>query len=182
MLEPEVIKGVIMASQLDGLETKMEDALVKNAPFQIPEKGKETLVSIMPWLSLVGGVLGLLAAKGLWDIGHYANNRLIDSLNQISRTYGYTAPTANLGVAYWLAFVALVGFSLLDIIAFPGLRARSKSRGWNIVFYGTILSVVYSVVLIFVNGRGVGSFIWSMLVALVSFYLLFQVRSSYNKN
>lgn len=167
-----------MASQLDSLETKMEEALVKKAPFQIPQKGKETLVNIMPWLALVAGVLGLLAARAHWNFGHY-ENELIDSINQLSRAYGFTDPTASLGVAYWLAFGALILFSVLYLVAFPGLRARSKSRGWNIVFYAAILSVVYSVILIFVDRRGVDSFIWNALVAVASLYLLFQVRSLY---
>lgn len=167
-----------MSEQLTNAENKLNDVFVKKAPYQIPEKSKKTLVEFMPWISLVAGLLGLLAAKALWSLGHYTN-KLVDTINQISQVYGVKSHAPSLGVAYWLALVVLIGFSVLDVVAFPGLRAKSKARGWNLVFFGALLNVLYAMVLIFVDGRGVGSFIWGILTAIVSFYLLFQVRSQY---
>ncbi|HEX5282159.1 MAG TPA: hypothetical protein VFW28_18920, partial [Micropepsaceae bacterium] len=71
----------------------------------------------------------------------------------------------------WLTLVTIVQIGLL-IAALPGLFAR-KMHGWNLIFYSRILSLV-SLLLS-------GLIVNAIIGALVSFYILFQVRSLYEE-
>lgn len=46
---------------LNELESSLNDVFGKNLP-ALPKGGKEFLVKIVPWLALIGGILGLWAA------------------------------------------------------------------------------------------------------------------------
>lgn len=160
------------------LEKSMEDLFVKKAPFQLPENAKKMIVEWSPWINLVLGLFALWAAKWLWDIGH---NPVINYLNDLSRAFGGTeAVTPTLGLFYWLAVLALVVEAVLMLISVPGLKARSKSRGWNLAFYGAIFNLVYGVLYMFTSyGGGVGRFISTLIGSVIGFYFLFQIRSYY---
>ena len=59
------------SSDVQGLIGTLDDYLVKRAPFQIPDGGKELIVKFGPWISLVLLVLTLpllLVALGLGAI------------------------------------------------------------------------------------------------------------------
>lgn len=166
-----------LSGPLAPLENALDDLLGEKASYQLPTGFKDFLVKVAPWASLASGILGLLTAISLWRVGHYVN-QMADYANQLSAMYGAPTRAGNLGVLFWISIVMILIFAALAFMAFPGLRARKKI-GWNIMFYSMLASVLYSVVSLFYYGGGFGSFIGSLLAAIIGLYLLFQVRSRY---
>lgn len=166
---------------LTALENKLDKILVKKAPFQLPDNGRRWLVRWNPWINLVVGLFGLLAAKALWSWGHTFNT-LIGTLNSSLQSYGVTTSTVapTLGFFYWLSLIVLIAESVLLLMAVPGLMRRSKSRGWNLAFLGAIANLAYGVVYLFVDRAGTASsFVGTLISTLVGLYLLFQIRGYY---
>lgn len=152
--------------------------LFKGAP-AMPEKGKETLVKVWPWIALVVGILQLLAAWGVWELTHVANvlNNFANSLNVYGANVN-TGLSAGDKLAIYLGVIVLVVDAVLLLLAFPKLKIRVK-QGWDLLFAGALLNVLYAVVAIFINGRGFGSFLFSLIGSVIGFYLLFQVKGKY---
>lgn len=163
--------------QVRKLESKLGD-ISKDLP-PLSKNTKESLASVWPWIALILGVLQLFAAWSLWELYHRAQP-LIDLANQYSQYYtgrGIGYSSFDKGMMY-LAIAILVVDALLLIMAFSPLKSRLK-RGWDLMFLSALVSIVYSVVLIFVDGRGLGSFIFSMLFTAIGLYFLFQLRDLY---
>lgn len=170
--------GNMMQEQQNKVEGKMAE-LNDTLP-KIPENGRKLIVEWAPWISLIIGGFGLLSALWLWQWANEAD-KYVDLANQLSRAYNVNAPTVErLGPALWLALAVLVVQSVLQLAAFPGLKARSKKRGWNLLFYSALLSVAYGVVSAFTNYGG-ASLIGTLLGAAIGFYILFQIRGHYSE-
>jgi hypothetical protein len=128
--------------------------LVEKAPFQIPDNGREWLVRYGPWIAMVLMVLSLPALLFALGVG------------------AALSPLAGLGYATnftYHALGALVQIGL-TVAALPGLFAR-KMAGWQLLFYATLVSLVFSLLS--------GSIVSGLIGALISFYILFQVRPLY---
>jgi hypothetical protein len=128
--------------------------LVKKAPFQIPDNAKEWIVQWGPWITVVLLVLALPPLLVVLGIG-----AAIMPFGGIGYATGFTYLT--------IVLIAQLG---LTVAALPGLFAR-KMAGWQLLFYAQILSFAFSLL----SGRLVGA----ILGALISMYLLFQVRPLY---
>jgi hypothetical protein len=166
-------------SSLNSLRTKFEakgnELFVKKAPFQIPENGRKTLVQWSPWISLVVGLFGLLASLFLWQAAHTVNT-IVTYVN----SYNYSAPVQHLGLFFWLSMLALLFSSVLMLASVPGLKNRSKSRGWDLAMLGVLFNFVYGLVYVFSSlGGGLGRLIGSLISLVIGLYLLFQIRSFY---
>jgi hypothetical protein len=127
----------------------------------LPKGINDFIVQVSPWLALIFGILAILSALG------------------ISGTSSVLLPFAvAMGVGRY-AFVAIISTIVLlmqgviELIAFPPLKAR-KERGWNLMYYSLILSVVSSIVTL-----NVGSIISSLIGALIGYYFLYQIKSYY---
>ena len=167
-----------MKALLGNLEDKLA-GLFKAAP-KIPENGRKSIVQWLPWISLIFGVVQLLLTLGLWRAGRRVNE-FVSSLNEIARSFGVESSTPQLNVFYWIALVFLAASAVVLLLAYPGLRDRKKT-GWNWLFYGALLNVVYGVFSIFFDsyyGGGVSRFIGAVIGTAISFWLLFQVRDHY---
>jgi len=81
---------------------------------------------------------------------------------------GYLAARSGFNFSLGMVFL-LAGFVLM-LLAIPGLFKRSKI-GWNYVYYSVLVNAVYSLINMQLFGLIVGT--------LISFYLLFQVKSYY---
>lgn len=158
------------------IEKGLNDLFVKNAP-ALPAGGKKFLVDFAPWLSLIVGLLSLLAAYNIWHWAHISNS-LIDYANQISAAYGGTQIGDRLTATIWISMVVLVIQAVLYLAAFPGLRNHKKA-GWNLVFYALLVNVVYGVVVMFTSYGGFGHLLGSLIGFAIGAYLLFQIRASY---
>lgn len=132
----------------------LEFYLVQKAPFQIPDAGKEWIVKYGPWITVVMLILSLpllLIALGIGTV---------------------LVPFAGVGYATGFGYLAILTLVTvgLQVAALPGLFAR-KMSGWNLVFYSRIVSFVGSLLM--------GALISAILGALISLYILFQIRPLY---
>lgn len=129
----------------------------KKAP-ELPANIREVLVRIAPWLALIFGALGVLAGLSLLGLSPVAaiSGVKTSSLLLISSVF------------------ALVS-SVLLLLAFPKLR-KGELRGWKLLFWSEVVSVVSSILsLTTVN------ILVTVLVTLIAFYLLFQIKPYYKK-
>ena len=164
---------------LHKFENKMAD-IYKGVP-QLPQNARDTLVEIWPWIALVFGVVQVFAAWGLWRLIH-----VISALDEWARTvgnyYGHYAYNAGPSMfdktMVYVGILVLLVDALILLLAFPKLKLRQRA-GWDLLFLSALANVAYGVVQIFIDGRGVGSFIFSIIETGVVFYFLLQVRDRY---
>jgi hypothetical protein len=131
--------------------------LVKKAPFQIPDAGRELIVRFGPWITVV--LLILLLPILLFALG----------LGAFLIPFSGAA-----GVGYAASFGLMTIFVVVEvglmIAALPGLFAR-KMSGWTLLFYSQLVGIVHSLL--------TGNIIGGLLTALIGLYILFQVRPLY---
>jgi len=162
----------------NGIEAKLDEALVKKAPFQIPENAKKVIVEWIPWLNLVFGLFALWGAYSLWNWAHTVN-QLANYVNSFAAYYGGSTVVKNhLTATVYVSLAVLAAEAVLYIAAFPGTRAKKKS-GWNLMYYAVLLNAVYGLVLMFTDYGGVGNFIGYLIGTVIGLYILFQLRSHY---
>ncbi len=165
-------------SALDKLEAKLDELLVKNAPFQLPDKSCKTIVTYLPWVNLILGLISLWSAWMLWHWSHLANSIVLLS-NDLSAALGEKPIVSHrLTTAVWLGLIVLVVEGLLFLVAFPSTRQRKKN-GWNLLFYAALVNIIYGIAMLFSDYGGLGKLITSLLVTFVGLYILFQIRSYY---
>ena len=136
----------------------LELYFVKKAP-ALPKSIKEIIVSLAPWLEIIGAIMTIPAIFAI--LGFNAM--------MFGTPYGgYLAARSGFNFSLGMVFL-LAGFVLM-LLAIPGLFKRSKI-GWNYVYYSVLVNAVYSLINMQLFGLIVGT--------LISFYLLFQVKSYY---
>jgi hypothetical protein len=166
---------VTQVSQLDKLETVLDEKLNRKAPFKLPSNGRKTLASSMWWIALIFGVLQLWVAWDLWQLGHAVSN-FVDYANAVARAYGGEGVNDGLGFFYYVSMLVLVVDAVLLLLAAPALKEMRKT-GWNLLFYGLLLNVGYGVVRMFAgHGGGFDDLLWAIVSSLIGAFLLFQVR------
>lgn len=162
---------------LQTVEKQVGD-LFKGLP-PLPKKSKESLANAFPWIALIFGIVQLMAAYGLWHLA-----RTVERFNDIANTYSAYFTGESVGLSATDRAIIYIGIALLVVdavillMAYPHLKTRSR-RGWDLLFLGAVINVVYAVVTLFVSGQHAGDFIFSLLGSAVGFYLLFQVRELY---
>lgn len=159
---------------------KQLEGVFKDLPV-LPKNAKDTLASVLPWIALVFGVLQLLAALGLWRLVS-ATNEFIDYANDLSQSIGGSGigySSTDKVVIYGGILILLVDAVIL-LMAFQPLGKKLK-RGWDLLFLSSLINVVYAFTQIFISGRGIGSFIVSLVFSAIGFYFLYQVRELYKK-
>jgi hypothetical protein len=136
----------------------------------MPNDAKETLVKAWPYLALVFGVLQLLVALGAWNV--------IQVVDRYVPYAAYTAVAPSDRVIIYVGIALLVAEAVVLFMAFSPLQKRIK-RGWDLLFLGSTVNVVYALVALFMSGYGMGSFFMSVLTSTLGFYLLVQIREKY---
>jgi hypothetical protein len=141
--------------QTQGWIATMEEWFMKLPP--LPKGGKDAIVKITPWIALIFGILGVLA--GLAGFGILAAlSPFVAMGGGFNRVGG-----GLLGAAFGLVASAML------LAAFPGTK-NHQMRGWNLLFWSEALSTVAAVLSFSMAG---------VLVSLIGFYLLFQIKSYY---
>ncbi len=145
----------------------------------LPKNVKETLATIWPWVALVFGVLQLAAAWALWDLMNRAQPYL-DLVNEYSQYFagtdiGYSSFEKM--IIYGAVVIAVIQGVIL-LMAFSPLKQRLQ-KGWDLMFLSALVGIGYSIVTLFVDGRGVGTFLFNMVIVGVVLYLLFQLKDLY---
>ena len=130
--------------------------LVKKAPFQIPDGGREWIVKYGPWITIV--LLVIMLPPLLFVLG--VGTALVP--------FGGIGYASNWGLAVVLLFVQLG----LTIAALPGLFAR-KMSAWRLLFYAQAVGIVHSLLS--------GNILGALIGGLIGLYILFQVRTLYHE-
>lgn len=159
-----------------GIENKLAEVF-KNAP-ALPKNAKKTLVEYLPYLVLIGAVLQLIAAWVLLDLLRWGE-RTADFVNTYAPLIGERYVLSGSDKAMIVVGLGLlVVESILMLKSYGSLQKRER-RGWELLFVVALLQTAYSVLNLFVYGRGFADFLFSLLGAVIGFWLLFQVREFY---
>ncbi len=135
---------------------------------QIPHLPKEIvnlLVSVVPWLALLGGVLGAIGA--------------VTTVLGGSAVYRASWMMAGVGSGYSLYIIIAAVFSAvmaaLLLMAFAPLKDK-KAAGWAFLFWANVISIAQNLVgLVLWHGSIVGI----ILSVAIGLYLLYEVRPMY---
>jgi hypothetical protein len=150
------MKNTQMPKNLTELELLLNEYFGKKAP-QLPPGVKEAIVKYGPWITLVLLILSLPLILGLLGLSAF--------LSPFAMMGG-----VNAGFGYILSMIFLVISLVVEAMAIPLLFKREK-KGWNLMFYSTLLNAVYNLISLNIGGLIIG--------CLISFYVLFQVREYY---
>ena len=145
-----------LKGSLKSLEGTLDLYFGQKAP-AMPTNIKELIVNLAPWLTLILGLLSLPAILFVFGLGTL--------FAPFSFLGGVRA-----GFNYSLSMIVLAISVVLEFLAVPGLFKKTR-QGWNFVYYSALVSVLYSLVSFNLGGLIIG--------ALISFYILFQVRTYY---
>lgn len=162
MAKTEATKQTDWKSALVSLEDTLKVYFADKAPFQLPEKAKETIVKIAPYLAIIGVVFGVLGFITLLGAGAF--------LVPLGTLGGIVTGRPFMGVGYIVNILFLGVMVLLEALSIKGLFAR-KISAWRLMFYVSLVSLVSNLVNFNLGGLIIG--------ALVSWYFLFQVKSYY---
>ena len=119
----------------------------------LPAKWREIIVTVVPWLALVFGILGILGSISALGLSPVAVMGGVQS-----------------GYEMFVVGIAGILSSLLGLLAFPKLRVRAY-QGWRFLFFAQVINVVASVVTLDLLGAA--------LSFLIGFYFLYEVKSHY---
>lgn len=162
---------------LQDLETSLNGVFTKNAP-ALPKGFKDFIVKILPWLSLVVGVLSLLAALSIYRWATSVNS-LANTVNDYYRTIGVSGvDTARWSFWLYIALALLAVMAVLYILAFSPLQ-KNKKQGWDFLFYAFLINLVYSIVMLFTDYSSTGNVFGLIIGTLIGAYFLFQIRGYY---
>lgn len=145
-----------MTEYLTKLTNLFELYFSKKAP-QLPENIKESIVKYGPYVAIVIVVLtlpALLVALGL---------------TALFSPFAYLGGVAT-GTSFTMLGLFLLVSLILSIAAIPGLFKRTKSS-WNLMYYSTLLNLVYNLLSFNLGGLIIGG--------AISLYFLFQIKSYY---
>ena len=150
------------------LENKLDELLVKKAPFQIPEKGRKWIADYAWVIALVGLVVGvftflpLLGAVGLVSVA------------------GFAIGAGSYVLLSWLSLLAMLAYLVVLGISVPKLKEKQKA-GWQLTYYSVLFFFVYDVIYLvgYMGSYALFSFMWNVLGLAVALYILFQVKSHF---
>lgn len=135
--------------------------LFSNLP-HLPEGGRKVVTDIIPWLSLIFGVLGIIGLLGSGMVGMIFSPLVILG-------GGFS------GIILLLTIVLAIACSVFSILAFKPLQAMKKT-GWDYLFYALCISTVSMLIGMIAMMGGIGSVIFTLIGA----YLLFEIRARYH--
>lgn len=150
---------------MNQLEAILNEWFGVKAP-HLPEEAKKFIVTVSPWLAIIGVVFGAFAAFSLFSAA--------SSFMALSGAYGaYAAAVVGAGFTpmFWLSMAFMVAMVVLEAMAIPGLRSRTYA-GWKWMYYASLLSLVQGLVSM--------HFVSAIIGAVIGWYILFQVRSHYS--
>lgn len=130
----------------------------------LPQSGRDVIVKIAPWLALIFGILGLFGILSLFGL---------------MQTAAFVSMMPNVHVGWYPAAMITLALgaasAVLELMAFKPLGARKK-KGWNLLFYATVISIISSVVGVLFGDSGVFG---AILGAIIGLWLLFEIRGAY---
>lgn len=125
----------------------------------LPDGIKELIVKLSPWFAVISMIMLapiIFAALGL---------------SAIALPFSYLGGL-NMGLGYTISLIFSFGLIVLQLMAIPGLFKREE-KAWRLMFYATLLSLTQQLFSFNLGGM--------VISGIISFYLLFQVKSKYTK-
>ena len=150
-----------LTDAVDGLIPTLEDAFLNKAP-ALPEGFKTFLVAIIPFLlilTVIGGIFALFSFFGS-----------LGTLTLISRSRMFIEGVQPAMPKIIAMSVVLVFDMFLALKAYKPASAKRK-EGWKYLYYLQMLSLVYYLISF--------KLVSLLLVAIIGFYLLFQIKEYY---
>lgn len=130
----------------------------------IPAGGRKVITDIIPWLSLIFGILGLVALVSAGALG-----ALFSPLMLLGAGFS--------SLMFFVHIILGLISSALGIMAFNPLK-EMKKRGWDYSFYSLIIGAISALVtLLTMSYGGLNNIIGIVIGA----YLLFEIREMYHK-
>jgi hypothetical protein len=163
------------------LENKLDELLVKKAPFHLPDNAKQGLVKVLPWLVLLLGALMFISAWGAFQAATYVD-RWSSIVNEFSAAYGVgSSVNPVITPLLWISLFILLAEAILYFVSYPSLEKREK-KGWNILFWVALANIVQVIVnsVAYSNAYlNIGAALFSVLGSVAGLYILFQIRAYY---
>ncbi len=147
-----------LAKMLTDVENKLNEIFGKKAP-KMPESVVDFLVKYGPYLIIVGLILTVLTV--FQTIGW--TSRLAPMNRWGGYNYGF-------GPKFWLMEILMLVPAAMQAMAVSPLMKR-QIKGWRLMFWASLVSVVIGVLRLELGGTLVG--------AIISWYILFQIRKEY---
>lgn len=165
-------------SLLKQAENTLAD-LFKGAP-KLSKDTKDTLVKVLPWLALIGGLVNLWSALSAYRWA----NMFKDTENFFTAIGAPQVVQNRWSVWVWIAIIVGVIQGVILILAFTKLQKKAKA-GWDMLLLSGLIGVAYSVFSVFFDGFGYGGggfvgLVFGLIVSAVVFWLLFSVRDMYH--
>jgi len=154
-------KNTDLKQALGQLEDILEVYLVKKAPFSIPEKWKELIVQFAPYLTILGIIVSVPTVLAVLGLGALVSPFTAFLGPRYALSYGFN---------YVLSMIALAVVIVFEALAIPGLFKREE-KAWRFLFYASLVNVV--------SGFFSGDWVGMIVGALLSWYVLFQVKEYY---
>ena len=143
----------------------------------LPAGGRKWLADNAWWIVIVGLVLSVFGLLGLLSVLFLAGTALT-VLGGAAGGIGGAAVGAAVGGAVLIAGLVSVAVYLVEVVlmgmAISPLKEHKK-RGWNLIFYVTLLNVV-SVVVSGVLNFNIPSLVFGLIWIAIGAYFLFEVR------
>jgi len=151
---------------LASLEAWLYDMLYAKVSFKLPKAAKDVIVQFGPWITLVVALLSLPIIFGVFAV------------STVVSYYGALAGVTY-GPMYYVSIMVLAVQVVLMFVSVSPLLKRQR-KGWQLVFYASTISVVYSLVSSFSYGYfAIAGLLWGLIGAAISYYVIFQIRSYY---
>lgn len=145
-----------MKDYINQLDKFLTEYLVVKAP-ALPKNAKEFLVKAAPYFAILAVILGIPAFLAIFGFG------------AILTPFAFMAG-ARTG-AFWFFWLVGVAQVVLAGMSIKPLFAR-EGHGWRLMLYSELISIV----------SGLRYFnLGSLVITILSLYLLYQVKSSFKK-
>lgn len=139
------------------LEALLDQYMVKDAPFTLPMGLKEFIVTVSPYLIIIVALMTLPVIAGV--IGAAT----LSAPFAMMAGYGF-------GFSAIITLVTALIALILQVMAIKGLFKRTHGA-WRLVFYASIVSFIGSILALNIIG--------GIISAVISWYVLFQVKEFY---
>lgn len=162
-----------VSGPLAQFEAWLYDMLVYKAPFQLPKGFKEWFVKYGPWIALVFGILAIffVVPTLFWALS------AVSYTNAVAGAYGLN--TVVIGPMFYISLIVLAVQLVILFVSIPMLLKQQR-KGWQLVFYSDVISLVYTVLNTFSYGYfNFGTLLGGLIGATIGFYFIFQIRSYY---
>jgi len=154
-------KKTTLTGLIGQLEAILDEYMVQKAFFTFPLGLKEFLVAVAPYLIIISVILSIPLFLSVLGLG-----AMMMPLGIVAGGWGM-----GFGLKALVTLIMTGVVVAIEVFALPGLFAKKRSA-WRLLFYASIVSFIGSILSF--NGL-----VGGIIGALLSWYILFQVKDMY---